>query len=114
MTRKRLWSRVLTVAFAVAQIALPAGLSVSDARGAADARGTAAHVEETSGKQCKPPHTAECGICRYLSVSAAKGAAPTVSVIRVVEAHHTPAGAAIPLSVSRRGFQSRAPPTLPL
>src|SRR5205823_9136897 len=63
--------RVFTFLLAVAQLALPAALSVAD-KALVDLRGTVTHIESTAGKQCKPPHAADCCICRYLSAALGK------------------------------------------
>ena len=62
--------RVLALVWAVLQFALPSVVTLVDA--ISTGRSTAeavAHVEESSSKSCQPPHSAECGLCRYVSAS---------------------------------------------
>src|SRR4051812_18482847 len=69
MLQSRRSLRVFALVWALLQVALPAAMAVVD--GAAvlrDGIDVSAHVEETSGKSCQPPHSAECATCRYLSV----------------------------------------------
>ena len=68
MLRTRPSFRVFALLWAVLQLALPGAVSVLD--GATALRNdvdVVAHVEATSGQRCQPPHSAECGVCRYLS-----------------------------------------------
>lgn len=114
MTRLALRSRTVTLLFAVVQIALPAALGAADAMMADGGRKAVAHVEETSGKLCTAGHTADCSICRHLSTPSARGAAAPIPVPKTVGAQHAATFDVIPRSDSRRGFDSRAPPALPV
>ena len=68
MLRLRRSLRVFGLLWAVLQFALPGAVAVLDGMATLrDGVGAVAHVEETSAKTCQPPHSAECGICRYLS-----------------------------------------------
>ena len=68
MRRLRRSLRGFGVLWAVLQIALPGGLAVLDGMASLrDRADVVAHVEATSGKTCQPPHSTECGLCRYLS-----------------------------------------------
>ena len=103
-------SRFLTLLFALFQLTLPGALRVMDALNAADSRGSAPHVEETSGSLCRAAHTDECLVCRYLSTGATGSrpqlefAAPTAHGQLVASAWIAPA------SGSHLLFRSRAPP----
>src|SRR3954468_16837236 len=102
--------RFATLIFAAAQFALPAVASVADGLSAAGGRNSAAHVEAKGDQDCKPPHTADCVICRFLSGthSQSRNSATTpvlASRATPVEAFILVAGAA-----PRHGFNSRAPP----
>lgn len=103
-------SRFAIFLFALLQLALPGALGVVDALSAADTRGSAAHVEETSSQQCRAPHTDECIICRHLSMGATRSdPAPVLLSLAGRAAPATSAGAD-PRSVSHTGLRSRAPP----
>ena len=60
--------RVLALVWAVLQFALPSAVTLVDATSAVRSGSDAvAHVEGSSSKSCRPPHSAECGLCRYVS-----------------------------------------------
>jgi hypothetical protein len=60
--------RGFAILWAVLQFALPGVVTILDGAIALRERASVvAHVEETSSKTCQPPHSTECGICRYLS-----------------------------------------------
>ena len=68
MLRLRRSVRVFGLLWAALQFALPGAVSVFDGIATLrDGIGAVAHIEDTSGKSCQPPHSAECGLCRYLS-----------------------------------------------
>jgi hypothetical protein len=102
--------RVFAFVWAVLQLALPAFATGADARLAAGAR-DGAHVEERSGRDCAPSHSADCVVCKHLSASALGSTSPAVGTLRdgrdgvvpgrAASAPHTLPGAALP----------RAPPT---
>jgi hypothetical protein len=102
--------RFVSLLCALVQLALPGALGVIDAITVRDAQHTVAHIEETTGQQCRPPHADDCFICRYLSTGAmASDAAPALSP-SIVPTQPVAAAPAAPRSVWRRGFDSRAPP----
>src|SRR3954467_961797 len=102
--------RFATLIFAAAQFALPAVASVADGLSAAGGRNSAAHVESKGDRDCKPPHTADCAICRFLTGthSQARSASATLAAACTATAHET----LIVLSAvaPRHGFNPRAPP----
>ena len=102
--------RLLTLLLAAMQFAVPALVSVADGSGARAGRTSAAHIEEVGGKQCRPPHSEDCLICRFLSAThqAASSAAPAC----VGEEISSPSASLVSPSAvdDRRGFNSRAPP----
>ena len=72
MVRSRRHFRILALLWGALQFALPAAFALADGASAAHSAAEAvAHVEEHSGKRCQPPHSADCGICRYFSTYAA-------------------------------------------
>ena len=61
--------RGLAILWAALQFALPGVLTILDgATALRDREAVVAHMEETSSKTCHPPHSTECGLCRYLSL----------------------------------------------
>ena len=102
--------RFLSLLCALVQLALPGALGVLDAITVRNAQHTVAHIEETTGQQCRPPHADDCFICRYLSTGAmASDAAPVLPAL-ILPTQLAAAAPAAPRSVWRRGFDSRAPP----
>lgn len=60
--------RMLTLCWAVLQVALSGGVAVLDgAEALRTGGGSVTHVEDASTRSCQPPHSAECSLCRYLS-----------------------------------------------
>jgi len=94
------------------QFALPAAASVFDGSIAQSSLNSGAHVEDVARNACKAPHSPDCVICRFLSVTFTQAAATTlVSVERSISV--PPAAFAPAYSTpSRQGFHSRAPPNL--
>jgi hypothetical protein len=110
--RRRQVFRSWAVAWAVLQFALPAAVTVGDARVERDSVGGAtAHVESASGKACRPVHRADCALCQFVSHFAAtanESAAPTI-----VAAVHPPqplAARSCTSAVLARLSLPRAPP----
>jgi len=102
--------RFLTLLLAAMQLAVPAFVSVADGSVARAGRASAAHVEEVGGKQCRPPHSEDCLICRFLSAahSVAWSAAPCATAEEIASLRAVPAtGFAAGVLY---GFNSRAPP----
>ena len=104
--------RFLTLLFATLQFVLPAAVSVADGAAAAGGRNSATHVESKGDRDCKPPHTADCAMCRFLTaVHSQPGASASIAI--VTTGTPTPATPfAFCEAVARHGFNSRAPPTL--
>jgi hypothetical protein len=102
--------RFLTLLLAAMQFAVPALVSVADGSVARAGRTSAAHVEEVGGKQCRPPHSEDCLICRFLS--AAHSVASTAATCAAAEeiASLRAALATSPAAGALYGFNSRAPP----
>src|SRR5215210_5240041 len=93
-------SRILTVAFALAQLALPGALRVVDAMTAGDGRTAVSHVEESSGLQCRAPHTDDCILCRHLSTSATRSSNAGIAAPLLTADAPTIAAIATPRSAS--------------
>lgn len=103
--------RLLALLLAAMQFAVPAVVSVVDGAQARGGRNSASHVEEVGGKQCRPPHSEDCLVCRFLSAThnvTIPVAAPAMDEQRatVSDAAVTPC-----LVTGRYGFNPRAPPT---
>ena len=103
-------SRLAIFLFALVQLALPGALGIVDALSNTDARGSAAHIEETTSKQCRAPHTDECIICRHLSTGATKSDPAPCVFAETVRVERATSVQADPRSVTPQGLHSRAPP----
>jgi hypothetical protein len=103
--------RFLTLLLAAMQFAVPAVVSVVDGAQARGGRNSGSHVEEVGGKQCRPPHSEDCLICRFLSAAhgVATSAAPCLAEEEIASLQAAPAPSAA--VGSQYGFDSRAPPT---
>jgi hypothetical protein len=106
------FARFITLIFAAAQFALPAVASVADGAAAAGGRNSAAHLESKGDRDCKPPHSADCAICRFLSTThgQVRVAVPALADAGLAPLRETPLACAA--TGARYGFDSRAPPTL--
>jgi hypothetical protein len=104
-------SRVLTLLFALLQLALPGTLSVADAMRVEAGRTATVHAEDRSHGGCPTPHTDACDLCRYLS-SAAAGVRNATSVFDAVAVFPQPDADAerAPRSAADLARRSRAPP----
>src|SRR3954468_996050 len=60
------FARILTMVFAAIQFAAPAAASVGEGIFSHRAGNTRVHIEESGQKDCAPPHSADCAVCRYL------------------------------------------------
>ena len=60
----------LTLLLAALQLASPAVTAVADALLVARSGQPVAHVESTSASGCPAVHSADCAVCRYLSIAA--------------------------------------------
>ena len=113
MTRLSRLARFFTLLIAAMQLAVPAVVSVADGSVARSARTAGPHIEAAGQKPC-PSHSADCGLCQFLSHSRAQPEAPARVV---VSTEVPPAFAALiarRVTIARSGIQSRAPPTLPV
>jgi|ERR1043166_2972761 hypothetical protein len=72
-------SRLFTFAFAAVQFALPGMASVADGLFATGARNNASHMEDVARGTCKPPHAADCAICRFLSSTNSRAAQAAIA-----------------------------------
>lgn len=105
-------TRFLTLLFAAIQFAVPAVVSVADGAIARGGRNAGSHVEDVGGKQCRPPHTEDCLLCRFLTAThSAAPAAPAPAIEQTIASIPTTRIAHTAVA-DRYGFNSRAPPTL--
>lgn len=70
MTRRAPIRHGLTLLLATLQLASPAFSAVADALLVARSGQPVAHVESTSASGCPAVHSADCAVCRYLSIAA--------------------------------------------
>jgi hypothetical protein len=69
--RRNGFFRGWAVLWAVLQFALPAGVTLADARLEHESTlAPIAHVESTSDSTCRPSHPDECALCQFLSRAA--------------------------------------------
>ena len=110
--RTRRAIRFLLLCLSALQFALPAAASVFDGSIAQSSLNSGAHVEDVGRNACKAPHSPDCVVCRFLSVTFTQAAATTV--VNVERSISVPPTTFVPAysGASRQGFQSRAPPTL--
>jgi hypothetical protein len=103
--------RSLTLALAAVQFALPALASVADGLIAIHGRNEPSHVEDVAHALCRPPHSADCAICQFLSsTNSHRSSGPASFVAALVTAVATPP--MVPTADGQRlGLNSRAPPT---
>ncbi|HVT40017.1 MAG TPA: hypothetical protein VHE78_13305 [Gemmatimonadaceae bacterium] len=104
--------RLLIAVFAIAQMAVPALVSVADARLVSGSAGaTQVHVEDHTGRACRALHQDDCALCQLLShLSSARAPATTLPGGAIVR-QGVRCGAAPLLSfVARARERSRAPP----
>jgi hypothetical protein len=104
------FARMVTLLFAAIQFAVPAVASVGEgvfSRRVVDPR---VHVEEHGQKDCAPPHTADCAICRYLVDHAGFVPPAVVPAEIVVDQPEPVVAASIGATADREGFDARGPP----
>jgi hypothetical protein len=104
--------RVLIAVFAIAQMAVPAFVSVADARLVSGSAGAAqVHVEDHTGRGCRAVHPDDCALCQLLShlssPRAAGAALPGCTIVRSGLRRDT---APLVSTVARAQQRSRAPP----
>jgi hypothetical protein len=105
-------ARFITLIFAALQFALPGVASIVDGASARANDTVTAHVEDVAHRGCKPPHSADCAICRYLTGTFSTPAT-TPAPIPSLQVCSNPG--AVVTSCTRaelHGFNSRAPPIL--
>ncbi len=113
MRRRSPVFRFVTLAWASLQLAAPAMAGIADGLAAfEDASAPRTHVEATTTEGCPVVHSPDCGLCRYLTTSAAQGASPaggwaastTGELVETATLGATCASVALPFG--------RAPPTI--
>ncbi len=105
-------ARFLMLLLAAMQFAVPAVVSVVDGVVARHGRESPTHIEEFGQNQCKPPHSADCAICRFLSTLYNRQDMPATLAI-ATEVAVAPADPITRSGIAaRHGFNSRAPPSL--
>jgi hypothetical protein len=102
--------RFLTLLLAAMQFAVPAVVSVVDGTVARSARESGTHIEAFGDNQCKPPHSADCAICRFLSTTHGQVGTPVAAVVLTKIAPPPTTLVALAGTAARHGFDSRAPP----
>ncbi|MFL5607465.1 MAG: hypothetical protein ACJ8AD_13530 [Gemmatimonadaceae bacterium] len=110
--RRRPFFRGWAVLWAVLQFALPAAVSLGDARLEREsAEGPRTHVEAASGNACRPVHAADCALCQFVSHTGALPHAASAPTIVAAAAPTPPPAAQTRVSaVLARLSLARAPP----
>src|SRR5260221_992407 len=96
--------RLLTLLLAAMQFAVPAVVSVVDGDGARAGRPLGTHVEEFGQNQCKPPHSADCAICRFLSTAHSQPGTPVAAFVATEVAAAPSTRVALSASAAQYGF----------
>jgi len=115
MTRAwKSWVRVIVVAWAALQMALPSLSSLADASLSAGSVGvTAVHVESNSSPACRPVHGADCAFCQFLSTCFSPGRAAPPALVVAREFVAPPSELlSLPKSPVLSRPSSRAPPVV--
>ena len=102
--------RLVTLALSAIQLAAPAVASVSEGLFASQVIDGRAHVESNAQTDCRPPHSADCPVCRYLVDNAGTLAVapPPVTITR--EQKRLAAAAWEKPATDRPAFEARGPP----
>ena len=112
MRRFPIFVRAMLGLLATVQMAVPAIVTLADARLAAASVGTAqAHVEDHTGRGCRAVHPEDCALCQLLAQSGAScapvPAVPSSRIVRrCVREHGVSAVARFTVALQR----TRAPP----
>jgi hypothetical protein len=96
----------------VLQFALPMTVLFADGETALDAVGrVTTHIESSSSSNCRPAHSDECALCRFLSHSSAPIAKPSLAIPCSTDWAHAAASRRVsPRVIEQRLPESRAPP----
>ena len=106
--------RFFTLLFAALQFAVPAAVSIADGALARASRESRSHVEGIGDNQCTYSHSADCLLCRFLSTTLAEPDASAPAVIGTDIAHPLATRTVLRVASVQHGFDSRAPPALPV
>lgn len=104
--------RFLTLLLAAMQFAVPAVVSVVDGVVARHGRESATHIEEFGQNACKPPHSADCAVCRFLSTTHGQVDASVAAAVVTTIAPSPTTLVAHSATAAPQGFDSRAPPAI--
>ena len=106
------FARYVTLVLAAIQFAAPGVASVGEgvfSRRVTDPR---AHIEDQAQRDCVPPHSADCAICRYLVDNVGHTEAPAVPPVVAVVRAVAVAQRALVSSAELHGFEARGPPAI--
>ena len=104
--------RFLTLLLAAMQFAVPAAMSVVDGTVARWGQDAGSHVEAFGQNACKPPHSADCAVCRFLSTTHGQIDASVAAAVVTTIAPSPTTLVALSAAAARHGFDSRAPPAI--
>lgn len=111
MPRSR-WSIVLTLLFALGQLALPAALTIGDAHASAHGRAVVGHIEGGSGSGCRAPHPSDCAVCQFITALAAPAPTVVAQFVPQGESDRTAFASSEAPASTWHDFLSRAPPAV--
>ena len=113
MSRRTPVVRFVTLLLATLQVASPGISAIADGRLAREnASGPATHVEATTTASCPVVHHPECGMCRYLSTTAAPSRSGALGFALSAEIGEPKAESRISSCSTVTLQHGRAPPTL--
>jgi hypothetical protein len=101
-----------SVLWAVLQFALPAAVTIGDARLERESTGESiTHVESASGKACRPVHPSNCALCQFVShTSALAGDSGASTIVAAASPTPPPSAQTRVSAVLARLSLARAPP----
>ena len=112
MSRPTRPRRFLTLLLAAMQFAAPAFVSVVDGAVTRAGQNGGQHIEAFGGNRCQPQHSANCLLCQFLSTTLVQAGRPAPAPVPNGLAQALTKLVVLRGTVTRHGFDSRAPPPL--
>ena len=106
------FARYLTLVLAAIQFAAPGVASVSEGMFSRRVIDPRAHVEDHAQRDCVPPHSADCAVCRYLVDNVGHTEAPPVPPVVAVARSVAVEQRALVSNAELHGFEARGPPAV--
>jgi hypothetical protein len=103
--------RALIAVLAIFQMGVPALVTVADADLALNSAGAQVHVEDHTGRNCRPVHPDSCALCQLLShLTPQRAGAPVVPSTVVARSGPCDDASTLLSYIARSLERSRAPP----